>query len=75
MTKLPPLRPSDVTRVLERGGFSLSHQKGSHAYYRRDGRWVTVPMHPGELAKGTLHAIIRQSGLEPERFAKKGKAA
>ncbi len=69
--KLPSLAPRDVVGVLLRAGFHLHHQRGSHAYYQHGtepARWVTVPMHAGDLKKGTLLSIIRQSGLSREEF-------
>ena len=56
MSKLRPAKPAEVMRVLEKKGFRLIRQSGSHAVYRHpDGRWTTVPIHPGkDVAKGTL---------------------
>ena len=71
MAKLPAMTPRDVVRVLQRAGFVFHHQRGSHAYYHHAGdrtQWVTVPIHPGTLKPGTLHSIIRQSGLTRQQF-------
>jgi len=56
MSKLRPAKPQEVQRILEELGFQRIRQSGSHAVYRHpDGRWVTVPLHPGkDVAKGTL---------------------
>ena len=44
-------------------------QTGSHIILRHSsGRRLTVPNH-GELAKGTLRALIREAGLTKEQFA------
>jgi len=52
-------------RALERGGFAVVSQRGSHRKLRHpDGRVVIVPMHRG-LASGTLASILRQAGLSP----------
>jgi predicted RNA binding protein YcfA (HicA-like mRNA interferase family) len=70
---MPSLTPRTVTRILQRAGFILHHQKGSHAHYQHGverTRWVTVPMHLGDLRKGVLHSIIHQSGLTAEEFLK-----
>jgi len=51
-------------------GYQIDHQTGSHIILRhRDPpyRRLTVPNHK-ELAKGTLRALIRQSGLTVEEF-------
>jgi len=68
--KLRPVRPREVVRVLERLGFRRIRQSGSHAVYQHpDGRWTTVPIHPGrDVPKGTLHKILRDIGLTPDEF-------
>jgi predicted RNA binding protein YcfA (HicA-like mRNA interferase family) len=70
MSKLRPAKPEEVIRVLERLGFVRIRQSGSHAVFRHpDGRWTTVPVHPGQdVAKGTLHKILRDSGITGEEF-------
>jgi predicted RNA binding protein YcfA (HicA-like mRNA interferase family) len=59
------LSGAEVVGVLERFGFTLLAQRGSHAKLRRmtsDGQKQTlhIPMH-AELRTGTLHAIFRQA--------------
>ena len=70
MSKLRPARPHEVVRVLERLGFHLIRQTGSHAvYHHADGRMTVVPQHPGkDLAKGTLRKIIKAAGISVEEF-------
>ncbi len=67
------LTPKDVIRKLRRAGFIFDRQaKGSHEiwYNPETHRRVTVPNHPGNVPKGTLGAIIRDSGLTPDEFMK-----
>ncbi len=60
-------RPKELVRILERNGFVLDRQTGSHAHYRHsDGRWTTIPVHNKELRKGTLHAILKDTQLQLE---------
>jgi predicted RNA binding protein YcfA (HicA-like mRNA interferase family) len=70
MSKLRPAKPQEVQRILEQLGFQHIRQSGSHAVYRHpDGRWVTVPLHPGKyVAKGTLRKIIKDLGITVEEF-------
>jgi len=70
MPKLRPAKPQTVQRVLEKLGFQLLHQSGSHAVFRHpDGRWTTVPLHPGkDVAKGTLRKIIKDAGISVDNF-------
>jgi len=47
MPELRPAKPQEVQWVLEKLGFELIRQSGSHAVYRHpDGRWTIVPLHP-----------------------------
>lgn len=68
MTRLPSCTPKDACRALERAGFRLARQRGSHRIYRKGNDAVTVPSHNKDLKRGTLHAIIRDSGLTVEEF-------
>ncbi|MCL4235501.1 MAG: type II toxin-antitoxin system HicA family toxin [Deltaproteobacteria bacterium] len=66
---LPVVSGQDVVRALEKAGFRFRRQTGSHIVLRRDDppTMVTVPNHK-VLDRGTLRAIIRQSGLTVEEF-------
>ncbi|MDG6976118.1 MAG: type II toxin-antitoxin system HicA family toxin [Nitrososphaerota archaeon] len=71
MPRLPVISGIRCVRVLSKVGFEVDHQTGSHIIMRQKEephRRVTVPRHT-ELAKGTLKAIIRDSGLTVEEFA------
>ena len=62
----------EVIKVLERVGFSLARQSGSHKIYKnREGRWVTVPYHAGKiLHPKVLKSILRDADLTMEQFEK-----
>ena len=69
--KLPRVVHKDVVRELDRAGFVVRRQKGSHVHLRRDEdqRRVTVPVHSGRtLPPGTLKGILRDAGIEVEEF-------
>ena len=67
--RLSPATPKEVVRIVHRLGFRLIRQSGSHAVYRHpDGRWITVPMHAGDLGKGLLRKIINDLGMTVEAF-------
>lgn len=68
MPKIPALKPKGVIKILERAGFKFVRQKGSHRIYLKHNRAVTVPYHNRDLRKGTVQAIIKQSGLTLEEF-------
>ena len=71
MPKLPSsISGEKVVKVLIKLGYELDHQTGSHMILRQSKspfRRITVPNHK-ELAKGTLRAIIKQTGLFREEF-------
>ncbi|MBI2658155.1 type II toxin-antitoxin system HicA family toxin [Candidatus Woesearchaeota archaeon] len=72
MPKLPLISGIEAIKALNKVGYKIDHQTGSHIILRQEKephRRLTVPNH-GELAKGTLRAIIRQSGLTVEEFIK-----
>ena len=57
--------------MLEREGFELVSQKGSHAKYRKLGSTkltVIVPAARKEIPRGTFRSILRQSGLDESAF-------
>jgi predicted RNA binding protein YcfA (HicA-like mRNA interferase family) len=58
-----------ASRALQRLGFTITRQVGSHARLARGDRRVTVPMHSA-LAPGTLQSILRQADVGLEEFLK-----
>jgi predicted RNA binding protein YcfA (HicA-like mRNA interferase family) len=69
--RLPALTARDVVRALESAGFVVARTSGSHArlIHKTDARrQVTIPMHSGDLKRGTLRAIIGQAGLSVAEF-------
>jgi predicted RNA binding protein YcfA (HicA-like mRNA interferase family) len=68
--KLPAANSRKVVGVLEKLGFELIRQSGSHATYRHpDGRWTIVAIHSVKtIPKGTLRKIIRDTGLTVDEF-------
>ena len=70
MGSVPVLKPTEVCRLLERLGFAVVRQRGSHIQYRHaDGRGTTVPMHKGrDIAPPLLRQIARDVGLTVEEL-------
>ena len=67
MPKLPVLSGKDVVKALERLGFELIRQRGSHVIMQRKSVGCVVPLHK-EVKTGTLAGIIRQAGLTQDEF-------
>jgi len=58
---------------LQRAGFFIDHQTGSHArlfHHMRPELKLTIPIHNKYLPQGTLRSILRQAGLSVEEFLK-----
>jgi len=70
MNKLPSLTGKQVVRALQKAGFEVIRQKGSHAFLRHsDGRSTLVPLHAGEtIGPGLLRKIIRDAEMTREEF-------
>jgi len=70
MPKLPVLKAGELIRALERAGFQIIRQRGSHVRMRHpDGRVVTVPVHTGQdIGRGLLRKILRDAELAREEF-------
>ena len=72
MPKLPIISGKELVKLFSKLGYSPDHQTGSHIILREvkePHRRLTIPNHR-EIAKGTLLAIIKQSGLTRDEFMK-----
>ncbi|HEY3857308.1 MAG TPA: type II toxin-antitoxin system HicA family toxin [Verrucomicrobiae bacterium] len=71
MSGLRSVRYRDLVQRLRSHGFIFDRTaKGSHEIctIRKPKKRTTVPHHPGDIPKGTLRAIISQTGLSPNEF-------
>ncbi|CYU89822.1 HicA toxin [Streptococcus suis] len=55
-----------MVKFLKKHGFKKIRQKGSHQFFKNEetGKMTTIPMHNGDLDKGTEDAILKQAGLK-----------
>ena len=67
MPKLPVLSGGELIRLLQRAGFQVVRQRGSHVSLKKESYCTVVPLH-SELAKGTLLGILKQCGLTREEL-------
>lgn len=67
MGALPILTARQVIRALEKAGFQVQRQTGSHARLKHaDGRVVTVPVHAAQdIGRGLLRKILRDADITP----------
>jgi predicted RNA binding protein YcfA (HicA-like mRNA interferase family) len=72
MSELPCVTGKQAVAVFEKAGFRVARVAGSHHILKREGHphLLSVPVHGAQLlAKGTLRALIRGSGLSVEEFS------
>ena len=67
MPKLPLISGAEAIRALERLGFVVVRQRGSHVILRRGASGCVVPNH-SEIKIGTLSGVLKQAGITPEEF-------
>ena len=70
--KLPIVSGEGIIKILQKEGFSITRQRGSHVSLHKrfeDGSMhlVVVPR-KREIKKGTLLSIIKQAGMNREEF-------
>jgi predicted RNA binding protein YcfA (HicA-like mRNA interferase family) len=72
--KLPSISGRQCVNVLTGAGFTIVRQKGSHIIMRKNDPFhqLVAPDHK-EPDRGTLRAIIRQSGISQEEFIQRLK--
>ena len=72
--KLHVVSGSEVIKMLEKEGFLVVRQRGSHVSLHKKANdktlLVVVPMKK-EIKKGTLLSIIKQAGMTREEFLSK----
>lgn len=70
MTKLVLVNAAKMEKLLINMGFEKVRQKGSHTFYRHpDGRYTTLPHHPGRmLARPLIREILREIEISVEDY-------
>lgn len=74
MGRLAGFRYREIAKRLKKFGFFFDRQAaGSHEiwYNQETNAYTTIPNHAGEMPEGTLKAILKQAGIEPDDFLKK----
>jgi predicted RNA binding protein YcfA (HicA-like mRNA interferase family) len=67
MPKFPGLSGAQIVRALERPGFVVARQSGSHIVMRRNGQGCVVPNHE-KVKVNTVNGVLRQAGVSAEEF-------
>jgi len=68
MPSLPIVSGAEAIRALQKIGFSVVRQRGSHVVLRRDSTGCVVPLHR-ELKVGTLNGLLKQAGVSADEFS------
>jgi predicted RNA binding protein YcfA (HicA-like mRNA interferase family) len=71
MGRLAGFSYREVVRRLRSFGFQFDRPgPGSHEIWRhlQSGKKVTIPHHSGDMAEGTLRAILREAGIDVASF-------
>ncbi|MBI2780113.1 MAG: type II toxin-antitoxin system HicA family toxin [Gammaproteobacteria bacterium] len=64
---LPHISGADAIRALQKLGFVIARQKGSHVVLRRGSTGCVVPNHR-EIKIGTLSSVLKQAGISADEF-------
>jgi predicted RNA binding protein YcfA (HicA-like mRNA interferase family) len=67
MPKFPGLSGKEIIRALEKLGFRVARQSGSHILMKKGEKRCVVPNHK-EVKVGTVNGILRQAQISPEDF-------
>ncbi len=61
-----PMTPKQMLKLLQKNGFKIISQNGSHIKLRNSQTDATIilPYHSKELKKGLEQAILKQAGLK-----------
>lgn len=71
MSKFPQVKPKQLLKAVQKEGFKIKKQRGSHIDLRHpDGRRTTVSMHNKTVPKRTLKKILNQTELTVEKLKK-----
>jgi predicted RNA binding protein YcfA (HicA-like mRNA interferase family) len=70
MPRLPTVTPQQIIRALQRAGFEIDHQTGSHVILWRgdDNCRVVIPWHNRDLGRGLTLQIIKSARLTRDEF-------
>lgn len=67
MPSLPRVSGRETIRALEKLGFVVIRQRGSHVILRRGSTGCVVPDHK-KIKTGTLSGVLKQAGVSADEF-------
>lgn len=67
------MKPREMIKVLEKFGFFIRRQSGSHVFMKNSmtNRTTVVPFHAKDINRGILFEILKQAGITQKDFLEK----
>ena len=65
---LKNIKSKEVVKILQKFGFEIKRQSGTHVIMRKENQTVVVPIHKETIPIGTLKSIERQSNIKFREF-------
>ena len=62
--KINNIKSKEIVKILQRNGFEIKRQNGTHIILKKLEKMVVVPVHHQIMPIGTLKSIEKQSGLK-----------
>jgi predicted RNA binding protein YcfA (HicA-like mRNA interferase family) len=64
MGHLPQIKPQKLIKIIQKVGFIIIRQSGSHVILKHpDGRFTTIPNHTKTIGKGLLAKIMKDTKI------------
>lgn len=70
---MPSITSKKLLKFLEKRGFYINRQSGSHMILHHDKdatKRVTLPLHNKDIKPGTLSSIMKQAGIDKKELFK-----
>ncbi len=58
------IKSKEVVKILQKNGFEVDRQSGTHVILKKDAKMVVVPVHHETMPIGTLKSIEKQADLK-----------
>lgn len=62
--RITNVKSKEVVKILQKQGFQINRQSGTHVIMKKDNKTVVVPVHKETIPIGTLKSIERQAGVK-----------
>lgn len=62
--KLQNIKSKEVVKILQKFGFEIKRQSGTHVIMRKNNKTVVVPIHRETIPIGTLKSIEKQADIK-----------